>query len=52
MALLKHVAEHHKSEQVEVNKIKDQGSTNIQNEQTDGKEHIEKQELFESSGTM
>ena len=52
MALLKHLSEHHKSEQVEVNKIKDQGSINIQNEQIDEKKHIEKEKLFESSGTM
>ena len=52
IVLLQHVAKHHQSEQVEVNKIKDQGRINVQNEQIDGEEHIEKDKLFESSGTM
>ena len=44
MALLKHVAEHHRLEPVEVNKIEDHGNTNIPNENIFEKEHTEEGE--------
>ena len=41
MALLKHVAEHHRLEPVEVDKVEDHGNTNIPKENIDKKEHTE-----------
>ena len=41
MALLKHVAEHHRLKPVEFNKVEDHGNTNIPNENIDEKDHTE-----------